>query len=726
MLALVVRTSRGFTPSSRRACIGSSTRYLSDRRLSEWDEIFADSPKDSSSSSSKKPMASSGISGYTTHDEDTSEAYDPSENPFPDMDAPLEVTSPSTLGDTDSPAENPFPDFDMPLTLTPSFAASKPSASVPSRGGSPPSSSSAIASRSESTDAEFGAYDYDPSQYDFPEMDDSFLLADSAPPQSAAWDEPSPSRQQQQPSTQRKPPPANKVRAVMIQPQTAAAVPPSPVVAEAPTPAPAVAQMSPAEPMQRTEVQVPLDRDDLHIKGSNGGPVDSILEKLELRLEALEQTIYTENKGEEFNINSPKQVSSILFGTPSESTNKATLEAMGAAGHIMADLVLRYRQQKQDIKRMVRKAENTEDGTQINDFSKSQVAAKPKEDTTTEDGASNDPLLLVDASAYIFRAYYSMPAIHRSDGMPVGAVMGFCNMLNRLILTRVLNGDCPRLVLVFDPKGKNFRHELYDEYKANRPECPIDLVPQFDLIREVAKAYGIPEVEAIGFEADDVIATLATMALEEGIDTHILSGDKDLMQLITPMDKSPYVHMIDPMSMSRVDHDVVFEKWGVGPELVGDILALAGDASDNVPGVPGIGPKIAAILLEEFGSLTGLLEGLDQVKQKGRREKLIDNKDMALLSRQLVELDRAIPADQMTTVPIAMTKVTSLRMEPMNGDRLLAFYDEMGFRDLKRRVENRLTQTDRKKPARKKSTSSSWKRPKAEVPKAEDYADVPF
>ena len=176
----------------------------------------------------------------------------------------------------------------------------------------------------------------------------------------------------------------------------------------------------------------------------------------------------------------------------------------------------------------------------------------------------------------------------------------------------------------------------------------MDLVPQFDLIREAADAYGIPQIEADGYEADDVIATLATLS---PLETHILSGDKDLMQLVTEDDDlsdndNNYVHMIDPMSMSRTDAEAVKEKWGVPPRLVGDILALAGDSSDNSPGVKGIGPKIAAQLLEEYGSLSNLLENTSEITQTKRRDRLEEGKEMALLSRQLVELKRDIPREQ--------------------------------------------------------------------------------
>ena len=266
-----------------------------------------------------------------------------------------------------------------------------------------------------------------------------------------------------------------------------------------------------------------------------------------------------------------------------------------------------------------------------------------------------EPLVLIDASAYIFRAYYSMPPIHRFDGEPTGATLGFCNMLNRLVLTPSILGSStttshlpPRIVLVFDSKdGTNFRKKMYPEYKANRKSCPIDLIPQFDFVREAADAYGILQLEAPGFEADDVIATIATKALEEGCFVNILSGDKDLMQLVTQDKKrkeedmmeekgaekdnfiyQPCIQMIDPMAMIRVDYNGVIDKWGVEPERLGDVLALAGDSADNIPGVPGIGPKIAATLIQDYGSLDSLFENVDNVKQKGRREKLKDNVEL--------------------------------------------------------------------------------------------------
>lgn len=452
-------------------------------------------------------------------------------------------------------------------------------------------------------------------------------------------------------------------------------------------------------------------------KAAYGKGATSEVDVIKQQMIELEQDIYLQNNGKEFNVNSPKQCSIVLYGFSGESTNKEVLEAMGGGGNKLADLILQHRNLKASVNRMERRQINKDNNTHVRS---AMTVARPNE--VTEQA---DPLILVDASAYIFRAYYSMPPIHRSDGMPTGAVLGFCNMLNRLILNRMVSGERPRLVLVFDAKGKTFRHDLYPEYKGNRPSAPMDLIPQFDLIRDVATAYGICQIEADTFEADDVIATLVRMALEEGVDTNILSGDKDLMQLVTAKDDMPSCHIIDPMTMSRVTYDQVVEKWGVPPEHLGDLLALAGDSSDNIPGVPGIGPKIAAALIDEFGSLEKLLEQVDSVKQKARREKLKANLDQARLSRILVELERKVPMEIMT-FPQGISKAGELRMEGIDGDRLLKMYDQMGFKDLKRRVEPRLKQQGQaapKPPARSKGYTG---RPKTEVPKPEDYADVPF
>lgn len=437
---------------------------------------------------------------------------------------------------------------------------------------------------------------------------------------------------------------------------------------------------------------------------SNGNGQMTQVDILTSKSESIEKSVYVENGGEEFNINSPKQVSNVLFGDAGQSTNKDVLDAMASAGNRMADLILQYRQAQRDLKRAKKQIENKQNGIHVEDFHKapppSPAAAATAQSSSNADTDSSEmlefddangsnPLLLVDASAYIFRAYYSMPPLHRADGMPVGAVLGFCNMLNRLVLNRSLSGDQPRIVLVFDSKGKNFRHEMYPDYKANRGPCPEDLVPQFDLIREAATAYGIDQIEAPSFEADDVIATLATMAREEGINVHVLTGDKDLMQLVTPPGEEPSINMIDPKEMIRVTYDVVVEKFGVPPNLLGDVLALAGDKSDNIPGVPGIGPKIASTLINEYGSLEVLLERAGEIKQKARREKLLSNTEEAVLSRKLVELDRAVPLDVMT-MPDHYTTVSELKMAPLSSEALFNFYEEMGFYDLTMRLRRRL------------------------------------
>lgn len=298
-------------------------------------------------------------------------------------------------------------------------------------------------------------------------------------------------------------------------------------------------------------------------------------------------------------------------------------------------------------------------------------------------------------------------------------------MLNKLVMQPLLEGERPRIVLVFDSKdGTNFRKELFSDYKSNRKACPEDLIPQFDFVRDAADAYGVPILEAPGFEADDVIATLATMALNEDCHVNILSGDKDLMQLVTKDEGGACIEMIDPMKMVRYDFDAVVDKWGVRPDQLGDVLALAGDSADNIPGVAGIGPKIAQALIAEYGSLDALFENVNGIKQKGRREKIQSNIDIAKLSRQLVELERKVPLKTMS--------FPSLRMEKLDSKRLLDFYERMGFRDIKRRLKSRLSQQDKKKqPSRFdgfESVVDSGKRTgrkeKKNVPN--QFPDVPF
>jgi 5'-3' exonuclease len=461
------------------------------------------------------------------------------------------------------------------------------------------------------------------------------------------------------------------------------------------------------------------DLDGFLAKASSGNGGTSLVDKLEEDLEALSRTVYAENNGNAFNINSSQQVALVLFGPQGGSTEKEKLEAKAAGGHRMSDLILQYRHLKREISKLKVRNEINDKGTKVRSASK--VGRESEERNGRHYEQSTDPLILVDASAYIFRAYYSMPPMHRGDGKPNGAVQGFCKMLNRLALNDMLSGNTPRLVLVFDSPGKSFRSGIYPGYKGNRPDAPIDLIPQFHFVRQAATAYGIARIEAETYEADDVIATLAHQARSQGIDVNILSGDKDLMQLVTEKNEEPSIHLIDPATMARITHDEVVEKWGLPPSQLGDLLALAGDTADNIPGVPGIGPKIAAQLIQEYGTLSNLYENVDQVKQKARKAKLIDFREQALLSRELVELKRDVPTHMMNSQE-EYVDVANLRMQPMDPDRIVAFYEAMGFYDIKRRFQNSL---NRGAPQKKRPINSN-KRVKATIPTPDEYEDVPF
>jgi DNA polymerase-1 len=524
------------------------------------------------------------------------------------------------------------------------------------------------------------------------------------------------------------------------------------------------------KPLPRPVASAQLSQKTISIlkSSANGTGEDNRQYALQQQLEQIESEIITLNDGKEFNINSPKQVSMVLFGVENESTSKVALEAL--AGNIsntggksrMASLILQFRKYSRDLKRIEKSNEYKDNGTLVKDVPSMRSGKKKESELKVipssivspieSNNAEREPLVLIDASAYIFRAYYSMPAIHRYDGEPTGATLGFCNMLNKLVLNPMLKGEQPRIALIFDSKdGANFRKELYPDYKGNRPDCPEDLIPQFDFVRDAADAYGILQLEAPGYEADDVIATLSTMALREGCHVNILSGDKDLMQLVTKDDGGACIEMIDPMKMVRYCYDTVKEKWGVEPSQVGDVLALSGDSSDNIPGVPGIGPKTAASLIQEFGSLDALLENVHMIQQNGRREKLEANVELARLSRKLVELERNVPLDVMS-FPKHFDGVSDFRMEIFDQERLLSFYDRMGFRDIKKRVQSRLPKvatsfsssfSQRYSSILEDSSSSSKKSKQPnndkrlgngfsihsnfiEPPKPEDYSDVPF
>jgi DNA polymerase I len=286
---------------------------------------------------------------------------------------------------------------------------------------------------------------------------------------------------------------------------------------------------------------------------------------------------------------------------------------------------------------------------------------------------SNSHVVLVDGSGYIFRAYYALPALtRRTDGLVIGAVAGFSNMLFKLLREQHGDDRPSHFAVIFDSKGKTFRSGIYEDYKANRPPAPEDLVPQFPLTRDATRAFGALAIETPGFEADDIIASYADQAEKKGARVTIISSDKDLMQLV-----SDQVCMVDTMKNKTICAPQVFEKFGVGPEKVIDIQALAGDSVDNVPGVPGIGVKTAALLINEFGDLDTLLSRADEIPQKGRREKLIEFADLARVSRELVTLKR----DMDLEVPLEQ-----LAVQDPDRDTLLDFLEDMTFRTLSKRV----------------------------------------
>jgi DNA polymerase-1 len=298
------------------------------------------------------------------------------------------------------------------------------------------------------------------------------------------------------------------------------------------------------------------------------------------------------------------------------------------------------------------------------------AAAKP---VPVKAPAKGDHIFLVDGSSYIFRAYHALPPLNRkSDGLQVNAVLGFCNMLWKLLRDMPEDNRPTHLAIVFDKSEITFRNKLYPDYKAHRPPAPDDLIPQFPLIREAVRAFDLPCLEQIGFEADDLIATYARLATERGATATIVSSDKDLMQLVT--DK---VVMFDTMKDRRIGIAEVIEKFGVPPEKVVEVQALAGDSTDNVPGVPGIGIKTAAQLIVEYGDLETLLFRAGEIKQPKRREALIENAEKARISRQLVLLDDKVELE----VPLE-----ELAVHEPDARKLLAFLKAMEFSSLTKRV----------------------------------------
>src|SRR5882762_1222274 len=253
----------------------------------------------------------------------------------------------------------------------------------------------------------------------------------------------------------------------------------------------------------------------------------------------------------------------------------------------------------------------------------------------------SDHVFLVDGSSYIFRAYHALPPLTRkSDGLQVNAVLGFCNMLWKLLRDMKPEDRPTHLAVIFDKSEHTFRNELYKDYKAHRPDAPADLIPQFPLIREAVRAFDIPCLEMLGFEADDLIATYAREACAVQANVTIVSSDKDLMQLVNDC-----VIMYDTMKDKKIGVAEVIEKFGVPPDKVIEVQALIGDSSDNVPGVPGIGVKTAAQLIGEYGDLETLLRRAGEIKQQKRRESLIDNAEKARISKVLVTLDQNVKLD---------------------------------------------------------------------------------
>jgi DNA polymerase I len=301
------------------------------------------------------------------------------------------------------------------------------------------------------------------------------------------------------------------------------------------------------------------------------------------------------------------------------------------------------------------------------------VPASAPAKSAAKGAGKGDHVFLVDGSSYIFRAYHALPPLNRkSDGLQVNAVLGFCNMLWKLLRDMPEDNRPTHLAIIFDKSEITFRNKLYPDYKAHRPPAPDDLIPQFGLIRDAVRAFDLPCLEQIGFEADDLIATYARLATERGATTTIVSSDKDLMQLVT--DK---VVMYDTMKDRRIGIPEVIEKFGVPPEKVVEVQALAGDSTDNVPGVPGIGVKTAAQLIVEYGDLEQLLFRATEIKQPKRREALIENAEKARISRQLVLLDDKVALD----VPL-----DDLAVQEPDARKLIAFLKHMEFSTLTKRV----------------------------------------
>ncbi len=306
-----------------------------------------------------------------------------------------------------------------------------------------------------------------------------------------------------------------------------------------------------------------------------------------------------------------------------------------------------------------------------------------------------DHFYLIDGSGYIFRAYYALPPLSRkSDGLPTGAVNGFCIMLYKL-LEESRSDDSKNkpthFVVIFDSARKNFRNEIYKDYKANRTEAPEDLAPQFEYIRKSVEAFNVTSAEMLNYEADDLIATYVEQILKKGAKVTIVSGDKDFMQLV-----KPGVRLYDPMKSKVLGNKEVKEKFGVEPNKVVDVQALAGDSSDNVPGVPGIGIKTAAELINKYKSLEKLLEKAYEIPQNKRRETILENKNKAILSRKLVELKSDVPVKQ---------KIETFTLRKINKEKLYDFLREMEFNRLLSQVISHYGESTKKKVEKYKNST---------------------
>ena len=284
----------------------------------------------------------------------------------------------------------------------------------------------------------------------------------------------------------------------------------------------------------------------------------------------------------------------------------------------------------------------------------------------------NDHFYLIDGSGYIFRAYYALPPLTRkSDGLPTGAVSGFCSMLFKLLEDSKSDSNLQKpthFAVIFDSARKTFRNEIYNDYKANRAEAPDDLAPQFEYIRKSVLAFNLPSVELLNYEADDLIATYVNQILKKGARATIVSSDKDLMQLY-----KKNVRIYDPMKNKFISEEDITKKFGVSSNQVIDVQSLAGDSSDNVPGVPGIGVKTAAELIKKYGTLEKLLDSADEIKQNKRRQTLIENKDKALVSKRLVTLKNDAPINR---------NLDEFKLKEIDKDRLYKFLREMEFNRL--------------------------------------------